>query len=338
MKVKQSIAALIIILTGLLSSVHGERGLLFPQPEPGESSACLIMDSSTGKILYRGGKTSLLSGIYPPGSIAKPWAAAVFLENRGTFVPDSTIECYGKYYPPSEKVFLPADSRLFNLPADPSGKKYFKCPVAQGHGNTDLRDAIVKSCNVFFLRCSTRSPGEFYAKLCAGWSLSSSVPVSAEKPTHLMLAASAIGEGGLIQTTPAEAAARYAAFYNGGNIPLPFCTPCTRISLKSAPFRMTTLSLIRGFLAETVEKGTLAGIGAGLASIKILGGKTGTATILGNRYKTHGWNIIAFKVPSIPSVLILVSFTERGTGSGNTKKVSEIVLKKIDTGAINLAK
>lgn len=71
-----------------------------------------------------------LRGQYPPGSTIKPVLALAALE-RSADIAKQTVNCKGYFK-------LPGDDRRYR-----DWKKY-------GHGKTDLHDAIVQSCDVYF--------------------------------------------------------------------------------------------------------------------------------------------------------------------------------------------
>src|SRR5712691_9671962 len=76
-----------------------------------------------------------VAGLYPPGSTFKPMVALAALE-AGTVTPDTAITCPG----------------YLEL-----GDATFHCWQKGGHGTLHLRDAIKKSCDVFFYETSRRT-------------------------------------------------------------------------------------------------------------------------------------------------------------------------------------
>jgi len=76
-----------------------------------------------------------IGGLYPPGSTFKPVVALAALE-AGTVTPDTLITCPGY-------VEL--------------GEATFHCWQKGGHGTLRMRDAIKKSCDVFFYETSRRT-------------------------------------------------------------------------------------------------------------------------------------------------------------------------------------
>jgi penicillin-binding protein 2 len=76
-----------------------------------------------------------IGGVYPPGSTFKPVVALAALES-GAITPDTAITCPG----------------YLEL-----GDATFHCWQKAGHGTLHLRDAIKKSCDVFFYETSRRT-------------------------------------------------------------------------------------------------------------------------------------------------------------------------------------
>jgi penicillin-binding protein 2 len=76
-----------------------------------------------------------IGGVYPPGSTFKPVVALAALE-AGTITPDNAVTCPG----------------YLEL-----GDATFHCWQKGGHGTLHLRDAIKKSCDVFFYETARRT-------------------------------------------------------------------------------------------------------------------------------------------------------------------------------------
>jgi penicillin-binding protein 2 len=76
-----------------------------------------------------------VAGLYPPGSTFKPMVALAALE-AGVITPDTAINCPG----------------YLEL-----GDAEFHCWLKGGHGTLHLRDAIKRSCDVFFYETSRRA-------------------------------------------------------------------------------------------------------------------------------------------------------------------------------------
>jgi penicillin-binding protein 2 len=79
-----------------------------------------------------------IAGAYPPGSTFKILTAAAGLHN-GWITPNSHFDCEGHIA---------------------VGKSDFPCHNRHVHGNIGLRDAVAKSCNVFFIHYGSQTGGE----------------------------------------------------------------------------------------------------------------------------------------------------------------------------------
>jgi penicillin-binding protein 2 len=84
-----------------------------------------LRDSSSRPLFNRA-----LSGQYPPGSTVKPFFGLAAIE-AGTISKDKTVTCKGFYR-------LPDEERVFR-----DWKK-------EGHGEMNMKDAIIQSCDVYF--------------------------------------------------------------------------------------------------------------------------------------------------------------------------------------------
>jgi len=71
-----------------------------------------------------------LAGTYPPGSTVKPFLALTALQNEA--------------FPPDQEAYCPGH---FSLPGMTHRYRDWR---PQGHGNVDMHDAIVQSCDVYF--------------------------------------------------------------------------------------------------------------------------------------------------------------------------------------------
>lgn len=300
--------------------------------------AVLLMDILNGEIVYTYNRSAIIEKHYPPGSIAKPWSALALLQyrNKLAFDDNMSLICSGRHYPAGGIKFSDTDLKIFNLPADDDGKKYFRCSLRDGHGVIDLHSAIVRSCNNYFLTVASPEPEVFFRILSQTFSLeyrtNAILLKNIERPppkdrhngSPFRFAASAIGEGGLILCSPLKAAQIYAAIFAHGQIPTPFERPIIPPrSSKTLGFSAENINFVYETLKDVVTSGTLQKLPA-IENIKVLAGKTGTATILGERYRTHGWNILHISHGS--KQYVLVSFIERGSGPKEALVLSSITL------------
>ena len=160
-----------------------------------------------------------IAGIYPPGSTFKPVVALGAL-SAGVLTPETTITCTGQL-------------RL--------GNAVFHCWRHDGHGSLRLRDAIKKSCDVFFYEAARRLGIDHLAATayCLGYGARLGVDIPGEKaglvPTReWKLAATGtpwqqgetliagIGQGSVL-ATPLQIATMVARLVSGRAVIPHFC-------------------------------------------------------------------------------------------------------------------
>ena len=297
--------------------------------EKGECAA-VVLNARSGRIEYIYNRECAVSRRYPPGSIAKGWSAAVLLDSPG-FDPSRRVNCSGRFVPPQAASFRSDDENSFNLLRDSgNGELYFKCSTAKGHGPADLRKALVESCNVYFLTSAAQCDG-FCEKLISTWHLDDPLvpgrdcPAQAyfAKGTPFLKIACAIGEGGLVQVSPLKAAQCYAALFENTPLLQPYegdGVPSVRQDLAvSAQARQ----YIRTALSRTAEEGTLSKV-AVPRGVRILAGKTGTATRCRKKFARHGWNVLWIEANG--ERYVVVSFVAKGSGPREAAALSSVIL------------
>jgi penicillin-binding protein 2 len=158
-----------------------------------------------------------ISGQYPPGSAYKPIVAAAALESGVTT--------------PSERVFCPGHFRL--------GRRTYRCWKRSGHGSVDLREALKRSCDVYFYTMGLRVGIDRLAEFARSFGLArlTQIPLEHEMPGLIPTMAwkekrfsepwvlgetvsASIGQGFNL-ATPLQMAVVYAALANGGRIVTP---------------------------------------------------------------------------------------------------------------------
>jgi len=286
-------------------------------------SAVVLYDADKEESLYLYNHKDGVERGFPPGSIVKPFAAAL-LHAGGKALESWT--CRGKYYPPRSSI-SEKDFQLFHLPRDKKKRPYFRCSLRKGHGSCDLREALRVSCNSYFLRAAEkdRSLVEDTAALWGLDALSDRWHRGIKESSHLPVTsfrkqAAVIGEGGLLLLSPLEVARVYGQ--------LLFSPPEFKKKVPASTCRF----ILKG-LRDVVEEGTLKKLAADNRDIEIIGGKTGTATLYGQRYRTHGWNVVLFRYRKMSCVM--VTFVARGSGSRQARELSEIVLRGLKLHRIN---
>lgn len=286
--------------------------------------AVVLLDAFTSEPLFVHNRKLAAERGFPPGSLAKVFSAALLHMGGEAEVVHA---CRGKYFPP-ERILTGRDSRIFHLPLDKKKKMYFRCSLRKGHGSCDLARALTVSCNTYFLSAAAVHGG-LVDETSALWELD----VLSKKwhdrldgrirpeMTSFRKQASVIGEGGLLLLSPLEVAHLYRRLLT---------SPQKKRQREIPP--ATRRFLLRG-LKRVVQEGTLRKLNCRNRDVEILGGKTGTATWRGERYRTHGWNVILFRYRGRDC--ILVTFVMRGSGGGTARVLSEEVLNHLKIRRIN---
>ena len=245
-------------------------------------------------------------GVYAPGSIMKPLIALLGVQHR-VITPQTPVTCRGYIT---------------------IGDRQFHCWNRDGHGEVDLRRALMVSCNVYFMelgrrlgleRIRTGFAGIGFGKP-TGWPME-------ERPGHLPfhrqltegeVAMLAIGQGEILMT-PLQIAVYAAALANRGKLVQPWLV--ARIGEHAMPPPRPTPLDWDPEAVRAVREGMLAsvngpegtGIHAHSDAIRIAG-KTGTAqTHLPGQ--THGW-FIGF-CPEAQPVAAMAIVAEYGGSGGD---------------------
>jgi penicillin-binding protein 2 len=179
------------------------------------------IDSETWRRLttdeWRPLQNRALAGLYSPGSTYKALVAAAALQ-------EEAID-------PEERVFCPGSFTL--------GRRTYRCWKRRGHGEVNLRDAIVQSCDVFFYRLGLELGIDRLAEYAKGFHLGRPTGISlpqeksglvptrdwkerrhAEPWVRGETVSTAIGQGYNL-VTPIQMAVAYGAIANGGKLMRP---------------------------------------------------------------------------------------------------------------------
>ncbi len=228
-----------------------------------------------------------LSGQYPPGSTYKVFLAAAGLQKG--------------IVDPNRKVFCPGHFRL--------GRRVYRCWRRGGHGEVDLRDALKRSCDVYFYKLGLELGIDEIAKFARGFHLGRRLGISLreEKPGLIPTrewkerhfgevwlkgetVSASIGQG-FDLVTPLQLAVAYAAIANGGIVLQPrFVLQRTDPDLGvvdasnpkilgQVPVDPEHLARIRDALTAVVEEPRGTGGRSRVRGVKVAG-KTGTAQVV----------------------------------------------------------
>ena len=264
-----------------------------------------------------------VQGSYMPGSTIKPLTALAGLENG---IPDTmTYDCTGI------------------APHGYSGG--IRCTATYGHGDLDMRHAIMKSCNVYFVDLGVDVGINALSRMfeSAGIGTKTQIEV-AERAGYLPkdgpswneneTAYVSIGQG-KIEVTPLQAAVFYGALANGGTMYKPFLidhiydhdrltgkrlSVYDAIPLKTGRLAASAASLnvIREGMYLVVHDPAGSGRRGNIASAELYA-KTGTADVgRGTRATKNTWFNGFVKHPRTGELLSFAAVIEHGESGGTT--------------------
>jgi penicillin-binding protein 2 len=261
-------------------------------------------------------------GVYLPGSIIKPISGAVALE-QGIITPHTVVECHGYIQ---------------------FGDRRIHCWNRDGHGPVRIREALMGSCNVFFMEVGRRlglerlRAGYMGAGLGrrTGWLLTDR---AGHLPTRRMsegeVAMLAMGQGEIL-LTPLQAALMVSAIANGGWLVEPWVVKrigeheVQRVSAVPIGWSKETLEAIWSGMDAVVNDPKGTGIRAHSPHVRIFG-KTGTAQthVQG---ATHGW-FIGFCPGEHPAAALAILAEYGGSGGDLPATIARNVCEYIAVAA-----
>src|SRR3989338_8234794 len=257
-------------------------------------------------------------GMYMPGSVAKLITAAAALEQK-IITPDTTIVCPGSLT---------------------IGDRTFHCWNLEGHGPLTLPEALMQSCNVYFMTVGRRLG---LARLRAameriGLGRRSGWPLE-EQPGHLPerrmtegeVALLAIGQGEVL-VTPAQAAVMASAFANGGSLVTPRLgeagdgRPGPRPVTRRLGWSPATLEAVREGMELVVRHPAGTGHRA-FTTIVSIAGKTGTAQTH-EPGRPHGW-FVGYCPVEAPRVAMAIVAEHGGSGGDLPAEIAKSVCEYV---------
>jgi penicillin-binding protein 2 len=264
----------------------------------------------------------VIQGQYAPGSTFKIVTATAGLE-EGVISPTTTFYC-------------PGYVRLYN--------RVFHCHLAGGHGVVNVRQALAKSCNVFFYQVGVRLEidriAEWAKKMGMGAPTGVDLPHEASglMPSREWkqrvqktvwypgeTVSVAIGQG-QVSATPLQMARVAAIIANGGYLVTPHLVADdsaerTQKSPVSLGISERTLATVKEGLRAVVAEGT--GWRARLRRAEVCG-KTGSAQVVSKArlerspddpsIQPHGW-FVAFAPAEEPRIALAVLIEHGGSGA-----------------------
>lgn len=276
-----------------------------------------------------------LANAYSPGSVFKIVMATAGLA-EGVIAPERRVYCSGA-------------TTIYG--------RSFACGRRGGHGWVDLRQAIERSCNVYFYHLGQTLGIERIARWSRAYGLGepTGIDLAGEKPGLVPDPAwsraarghpwypgetisVAIGQGPLL-VTPIQLARMTAAVANGGRLVTPHL-----VADPDAPAAVRRLSLAPGLLAP-VRDGLTAVVNAGQGTaywsahsdLVTIAGKTGTVQVVGRdghegrkrpaEFENHAW-FVSFAPAGAPE-LVVVTFVEHGaSGSGGAAPIARALYEE----------
>jgi penicillin-binding protein 2 len=269
---------------------------------------------------------------YYPGSIFKPFTAIAALE-EGRITPEDVVHCSGFHE---------------------IGKRTFRCP--KPHGDITLREALVKSCNVFFFNLAELTGMDTIAKYATEFGLGARTGVGYNSEAKGMIPTKAwfnqhfpgqfrightlnmaIGQGNT-KVTPIQMAMAYAALANGGTVYRPQVIRRIETSdgdlvkdffpevIRRTVVSQANLDLIMDGLIGVVEEEDGTAYNARSNEVRVAG-KTGTAQVARQRpkpgddvtkyyYLNRDHAWFAAVAPADAPKIAIITLIEHGGGGG----------------------
>ncbi|HUT86389.1 MAG TPA: penicillin-binding protein 2, partial [Elusimicrobiales bacterium] len=270
-----------------------------------------------------------IKGLYEPASTFKIIVAASALET-GAITPDQIFYCPGHYTIRS---------------------RTFKCWEKQGHGNVNLKEAITRSCDVYFYQLGLKVGPATIEKFSRGFRLGmlSGIPMPGEKrgnvfgPTERAKKLSywfagdtlnlSIGQGETL-VTPIQMAQVMAAVANKGKFWRPHFIEKIESQegkilfkkkvelLSMVNLKPQTWDVLQDSLLSVVNEGT--GRLARIKGVEVYG-KTGTAQ--NPRGPEHGWFVAFAKIPGKESEIAVCVFLQHGEHGYLAAPIARDVIK-----------
>lgn len=271
-----------------------------------------------------------VQGRYPPGSAFKLVTAAAGLA-EGVVGPETRITCNGQ--------------------ARVAGRT-FRCHRGEGHGALTLREAISKSCNVFFYRLSEALDVDVIASYARAFGLGAPTGVDLRNESSGLIptrewkrrvtgerwyasetASVSVGQGA-VSVTPIQMARLAAAVASGGNIPTPRLVG-TEPGGPVGGVMPEHFELIRDGMRDAVVSGTAW---RARMPIREVAGKTGTAQVASANVvaannedrpyelRTHAW-FVGFAPFDEPEIAVAVVVEHGGAGGAAAAPIGGEILR-----------
>ncbi|NLX70449.1 MAG: hypothetical protein GX024_06075 [Clostridiales bacterium] len=262
-----------------------------------------------------------VQSLYPPGSIFKPFTAAMALET-GVIDPQTVVaEAQNQEWIPSQEWSAPPIKR-----------------VPHPAGDVNLHNAIIWSDNIYFAWTGLRLGYENFESLAQRYGIGTPLPFtlpvkdsqlknSSTQWSDPLLANSSYGQGEML-ATPLQMATMYTAFYNQGSMMLPqlikeIRSPSGEIIESVNPklwkeevIPQQHIQTLLPMLVDTVENPTGTAHQVKIPGLTIAG-KTGTAQVGSDNESEIGW-FVGFTLDNENPLLVCIAL-EVPAGEGGVK-------------------
>jgi penicillin-binding protein 2 len=274
-----------------------------------------------------------IKGTFPPGSTMKPFTAAAGLEYSDVTPLTHFDPCRGA------KAF---------------GNRVFKCWEKGGHGALGVKDAIIRSCDVFFYQLGVHEGLDAWSRMAigCGFGQKTGIDLPGELPglapdqayfnkrygdagwTKYLVVNLSIGQGEVL-VTPLQMASFYAAIAIGGDVwkphlvskiisPTGDTTVIQPEKVGRLPMSDSTIDILHEALYGVVNS---PGGTAHQAAVKgfTVAGKTGTAQ--NPHGGDHAW-FVCYAPAEAPRIAVAVLVENAGHGGSIAAPVARKVMEK----------
>ena len=287
-----------------------------------------LLDEDPDKPLFN----RTIQAMYPPASTYKMVIAYAGLETGAVSIPERLKPCFGGYQ---------------------FGNRYFRCWKPQGHGSSNLSEAIINSCDVYFYQLAERLKADEFAHAgrLFGFGRKTGIDLPSEargllpdksyynrkfgkgKWTKGHLLNYSIGQGDAL-ATPLQLCQMAAMIANGGKRIKPHVVDRIEDSEGSVIFRfdetprkvpqinMKLLRFIQGSMRAVVAGETGTGRAAAIPGTAVCG-KTGTAQ---NPHGADHAMFVAYAPAGDPEIALAIILEHAGHGGAMAAPLARKIL------------